>query len=166
MKDRITLGQITSAVGIKGEVRVFPYTDSMERFSQIKTLQIEEQEYTIERVSYRKNMVVLKLEGITDRNLAEQQKGKKLYLNKEDMWEIPEDTYFVSDLLGMTVFNEKGETIGTLVDVVQNSAQDLYQVETQSGYRFLIPAVKEFILSVCIEEKTMMVRLIEGLVEL
>ncbi|MEA4987983.1 MAG: ribosome maturation factor RimM, partial [Anaerovorax sp.] len=110
MKDRITLGQITSAVGIKGEIRVYPYTDYMERFSEIKKLLVEEKEYVIERVSYRKNMVILKLKGIEDRNLAEEQKGKKLYLNKEDMWEMPEDTYFVSDLLGLTVLSESNET--------------------------------------------------------
>ncbi|WP_206458992.1 ribosome maturation factor RimM [Anaerovorax sp. IOR16] len=166
MKDRITLGQITSAVGIKGEMRVYPYTDYMERFSEIEKLQIEEKEYAIERVSYRKNMVILKLKGIEDRNLAEEQKGKKLYLNKEDMWEIPEDTYFVFDLLGLTVLNESNETIGVVTDVIQNSAQDIYQIKMKNGKQFLLPAVKEFILSVNIEEKTMIVRLIEGLVEL
>lgn len=166
MKDRITLGQITSAVGIKGEMRVYPYTDYMERFSEIEKLQIEEKEYAIERVSYRKNMVILKLKGIEDRNLAEEQKGKNLYLNKEDMWEIPEDTYFVFDLLGLTVLNESNETIGVVTDVIQNSAQDIYQIKMQNGKQFLLPAVKEFILSVNIEEKTMIVRLIEGLVEL
>ncbi len=166
MKDRIALGQITSAVGIKGEVKVYPYTDIIERFSQIETLQIEELEYKIERVSYRNNMVVLKLEGISDRNLAELQKGKKLYLDKELMWEVPEDTYFISELIGIKVFTEDGEPLGTLTDVIQNSTQDLYQITTASGKQFLLPAVKEFVRSVCIEEKTMTVRLIEGLVEL
>lgn len=165
MKDRITLGKITSAVGIKGEVRVYPYTDYIERFSEIKELQVESTVHKIERVSYRKNMVVLKLEGIDYRNLAEEQKGKKLYLNKEDMWEIPEDTYFVADLLGLNVLNEEGEHIGILTDVIQNSAQDIYEIQMENKKKFLLPAVKEFVLSINIEGKNMVVRLIEGLVE-
>lgn len=166
MKDRIALGQITSAVGIKGEVRVYPYTDYMERFSEIKKLQVESKTYAVERVSYRKNMVILKLEGVNDRNLAEEQKGKMLYLNKEDMWKMPEDTYFISDLIGLTVQKESGEKIGRITDVIQNTAQDIYEIEMENGNQFLLPAVKEFILSVNIEEKMMVVRLIEGLVEL
>lgn len=166
MKEKITVGKITSAVGIKGELRVYPYTDVPERFSEIKTIQIEQELYQIEKVSYRKGMVVLKVRGIEDRTAAELQRDKKLYIDKEELWEIPEDTYFVSDLLGCAVYNEDGMQIGILSDVIQNSAQDLYEIKTAEDKTFLIPAVKEFILDVDIAKRKIIVHLIEGLVQL
>lgn len=166
MKEIITVGQVTSVVGIKGELKVYPYTDIPERFEQIPRVLIEESSYKIEKASVRKGMVILKLAGIEDRNTAELQKGKKLYIKKEELWEVPEDTYFVSDLLGCTVCDEQGELVGELCRVTQNRAQDIYEIKTPQGKELMIPAVKEFILDVDIAQKKMIVHLIEGLKDL
>lgn len=164
--EKIKLGQIVTAVGIKGEVKVYPYTDIPERFEEIDSLMIESKTAIINGVRYMKNMVILRLEGVDDRNAAEALRGKNLYIDRKDMWEMPEDTYLVKDLLGMTVMDPEGNRIGKLVDVIQNSAQDLYEIEREDGKKFLLPAVGEFVQTVNLNKRIMIVRLIEGLVEL
>jgi len=164
--EKIKLGQIVTAVGIKGEVKVYPYTDIPERFEEIDSLMIESKTAKINGVRYMKNMVILRLEGVDDRNAAEALRGKNLYIDRKDMWEMPEDTYLVKDLLGMTVMDPEGNRIGKLVDVIQNSAQDLYEIEREDGKKFLLPAVGEFVQTVNLNKRIMIVRLIEGLVEL
>lgn len=164
--DAVKLGKITAPVGIKGEVRVYPYTDEPTRFSSVEKLNIGEIVFTVEKVRYVKNMVVLKLSGIDNRNDAERMRGKELTIEKEMLWEIPEDTYFVKDLLSSTVLLEDGTLVGKLSDVIHNKAQDLYEVTKEDGHRFLIPAVKEFVLRVDIENKEMIVHLVDGLEDL
>jgi len=164
--EKIKLGQIVAAVGIKGEVKVDPYTDVLERFEQIDSLMIESKTARILDVRYMKGRVILRLDGVDDRNAAEALRGKYLYIHREDMWEMPEDTYLVKDLLGMTVIGEDGSRIGTLTDVILNSAQDLYEIETQDGKKFLLPAVGEFVREVDLEKRTVTVHLVEGLMEL
>ena len=164
--EKIKLGQIVTAVGIKGEVKVYPYTDIPERFEEIDSLMIESKTAKINGVRYMKNMVILRLEGVDDRNAAEALRGKNLYIDRKDMWEMPEDTYLVKDLLGMTVMDPEGNRVGKLVDVIQNSAQDLYEIEREDGKKFLLPAVGEFVQTVNLNKRIMIVRLIEGLVEL
>ena len=164
--EKIKLGQIVTAVGIKGEVKVYPYTDIPERFEEIDSLMIESKNAKINGVRYMKNMVILRLEGVDDRNAAEALRGKNLYIDRKDMWEMPEDTYLVKDLLGMTVMDPEGNRIGKLVEVIQNSAQDLYEIEREDGKKFLLPAVGEFVQTVNLNKRIMIVRLIEGLVEL
>ena len=164
--EKIKLGQIVTAVGIKGEVKVYPYTDIPERFEEIDSLMIESKTAKINGVRYMKNMVILRLEGVDDRNAAEALRGKNLFIDRKDMWEMPEDTYLVKDLLGMTVMDPEGNRVGKLVNVLQNSAQDLYEIEKEAGKTFLLPAVGEFVQTVNLNKRIMIVRLIEGLVEL
>ena len=165
--ERIKLGIITAPVGIKGEVRVYPFTDEITRFSAIKELEIENTPAVIENCRYQKDMVVLKLSVIPDRNAAEAARNKTLYLRKENLWEVPKDTYFCQDLIGMKVVSVEGEELGTLVEVIKNTAyQDIYRVEKPDGKDFMIPAVKEFIEDVNIDGKIITVKLIEGLTDL
>ncbi len=164
--ERVKLGKITAPVGIRGEVRVYPYTDEITRFSDIKELELEDRPAKVLGVRYQKDMVVLKLDLLPDRNAAETARGKTLYLAKDKLWAMPENTYFVSDLLGCRVY-EDGACLGTLSQVVQNtSAQDLYEVEREGAKPLLIPAVKEFILAVDPQEKRIDVKLPEGLLDL
>ena len=160
------LGQITSPVGIKGEVRVYPYFD-ISLFSDVKRILIEgETEYRdLEHFRQDKNMIVLKLSGVNDRNTSESLRNKYLVLPKEEMFELPSDTYFYDDLIGMSVFDENNNLVGTLIDINQNSKQDIYIVDTGSK-TFMLPAVEEFILSVDTDNKKMLVKLIDGIVDL
>ena len=162
----VKLGKITAPVGIKGEVRVYPYTDEPTRFSSIKKLDADGASFNIEQVRYAKNMVILKLAGIDTRNDAEQMRGKEVSIKKEMLWDIPDDTFFIKDLLGCTVVSEENSYIGILNDVIQNKAQDLYEIKKEDGHTFLLPAVKEFVLHVDTQSKRIKVRLVEGLTDL
>ena len=159
----IKLGKITAPQGIKGEVRVYPYTDKPARFSEIEAVLLNGRRCRIEKARYMKNMAVLKLEGIDDRNAAEAVRNLELLLPREELWKQPEDTYFVDDLVGCAVVAEAGAPVGTLKRVHSRPAQDLYEIERGDGSTFLLPAVKEFIKDVKTDEKIIVIHLIEGL---
>lgn len=163
MDDLIKVGQVSSPQGIKGEVNVYPYTDELERFSQFESVILDGKKLAIEKVRYAKNMAVIKLEGVDDRNASEKLRGKDLFIRRENLPEQPEDVYFIQDLIGMSVMNEAGCYVGELVEVNQNSAQDIYIIKRSDGSSFMLPAVKEFVRKVDIEQGCMTVHLIEGL---
>lgn len=165
MLNRFRLGQIVNAVGLKGESKVYPYTDYKERFEELDSLYIENTVYEIEKVRYMGEMAVIKFAGISNRNDAEALKGKYLYIDRENARTLGEDEYFVPDLIGIDVKDEEGKFIGKICDVIQNSAQDVYEIEISKGKTFMIPAVGEFILNVDINNKEMIVRLIEGMID-
>lgn len=165
MLKRFKLGQIVNAVGLKGESKVYPYTDYKERFEELDSLYIENTVYKIEKVRYMGEMAIIKFAGVSDRNAAEALKGKYLYIDRENARELGEDEYFVPDLIGLEVIDEEGQRIGELSDVIQNSAQDVYEVKMPEGKTFMIPAVGEFILKVDMDKREMIVRLIEGMID-
>jgi 16S rRNA processing protein RimM len=162
----VKIGKITAPVGIKGEVRVYPFTDESTRFSDMKKLYLDEAGYEIENVRYSKDMVVLKLGGVDNRNDAQALRGKELFLDKALLWDIPEDTYFIKDLIGLHVQSEEGEPLGILTQVIKSKAQDLYEITGPDGRPFLLPAVKEFILHIDMEKRQLTAHLIEGMKEL
>lgn len=160
------IGKIVNAVGLKGEVRVYNYSDYKERFSEIKTVFVEDKQYTIQNARYMKDVAVLKLEGVDDRNGAEALKNKDLYITEDMLRVLPEDTYYIKDLVGLNVFDDQGDHLGILSDVYQNSAQDLYEIQLENKKKILLPAVEEFILDINMKERTMKVKLIDGLLDL
>lgn len=169
--DKIRLGQITGAAGIKGEVKVYPYADEKEVFSEISYVLIGDERFNVKGARYQKNIAILTLEGIGDRTSAERYRGRDLHIERADAPPLPEDTYYVKDLVGLRVVEESGDgslkEIGALSDVIKNSAQDLYEVSPLDGGRpFLIPAVEEFVKEIDLEAGRIRVRLIEGLREL
>ena len=164
--DRIKLGQITAPVGIKGEIRVYPYLEQA-RFSDVKKVCLDDgKEMSVERVRTDKNMIVLKLSGVDDRNRAEQLRNRILYLPETESLDLGEDTYYVDDLKGLSVTDINGTQLGILTEVISRIAQDLYEVKRADGKSFLIPAVKEFIVEVDMDSRTMKVNIPEGLMEL
>ena len=110
-------------------------------------------------------MVIIKFVGISDRNAAEALKGKYLYIDRENARKLDEDEYFVADLIGMKVQDGAGNPVGMLSDVIQNTAQDVYEIELPDGKKFMIPAVGEFILDVDMDSRIMVVKLIEGMID-
>ena len=111
-------------------------------------------------------MVILKLEGADDRNAAEALRGKELYITEDDLPELPEGQYYVRDLIGMSVTEEDGNLLGHVTDVLQNTAQDIFEVESENGKKLLIPKVEQFVLDVDAEKREITVRLIEGMLDL
>ena len=161
--DKIKLGKITAPVGVKGEVRVYPYTDTPTRFSAVKEIFVENTPANIESVRYQKDMVVVKLDISPDRNAAETLRNKELYLDRAKLWDIPDGTYFVSDLLGAECRDEEGRVLGHFAEVIQNPAQDIYVIEDGAKARHMVPAVKAFIKSVDIKNRLIIIHTIPGL---
>ena len=162
--EKINIGKIVNAVGLKGEVKIYNYSNAKERYEGLGIICVENENYEIEKVRYNKDMVILKLLGINDRTSAEELKGKDLFINESELAELPEGEYYVRDMIGISVVENDGSTLGILSNVIQNKAQDLYEVEMSDGKTILIPAVEEFILDIDIDAKRMIVKLIDGLV--
>ena len=165
--EKLRLGRIINVVGLKGELRVYTYTDYKEKFEEIDYVLLNNKKYWIEGVRYLKNMAILKLAGIDNRTQAESYKDQDLYIFRKDAPPLPKGTYYVKDLIGLLVVDQNGKEIGRLNDVILNNAQDLYEVQPIGGGKtFCVPAVDEFILEINLEEGIIRVHLIEGLMEL
>ena len=168
--EKIRIAKIVNAVGLKGEVKVYNYSDVRERFEELDEIIISGKDHESVRrilnVRYQGNMVILSLEGIDDRNKAEAVKNFDIYITEADLRELPEDTFYVRDLIGMKVTDEGvyGD-IGTIKDVLQNTSQDIYVVRTEDGRDILIPAVKDFIKSVDTENGVITTTLIPGFID-
>ena len=163
--EKIKIGQIVNAVALKGEVKVYSYSEP-HRYTELETVYLGDDVYTIRNVRYQANMVILKLAGVDDRNAAEALKGRDVYIDESQLPALPEDTYYIRDLIGLEVADESGKILGTVNDVIKNSAQDLYEVRRENGKPLLIPGVAEFILDVDLEGGRVTVRLPQGLTEL
>ena len=164
--EKIKIGKIVNTVGLKGEVKVYNYSDSIEIYDTIESIYVEDRLTVIENVRAQKNMVILKLEGADDRNAAEALRGKELYITEDDLPELPEGQYYVRDLIGMSVTEEDGNLLGHVTDVLQNTAQDIFEVESENGKKLLIPKVDQFVLDIDAEKREITVRLIEGMLDL
>ncbi|WP_432665128.1 ribosome maturation factor RimM [Wukongibacter baidiensis] len=170
MGEQIRIGQIVSTQGLKGDVRVYPLTDYKERFEELQYITLEDDrsnlKLEIEKVRYKGKLIILKFKGLNNINDVEKLKDKYIVIDKDEARDLPEDTYYIFDLIGSKVVDEEDSHIGKLVDVMQNTAQDLYVIEYKSTKKkIFVPAVKEFIKEVNIEDKIIKVKLIEGMIE-
>ena len=164
--EKILIGKITSAVGLKGEVKVYNYSDSIEIYEETPQIYVGDELMDVISVRQQKNMVVLRLSGFTDRDAAERARGREIFVTEADLPELPEGQFYVRDLIGMQVVTEEGEDLGKVTDVIQNTAQDLFEVELPEGRKVLIPKVDAFVRSIDGETRTVTVRLQEGLLDL
>lgn len=164
--EKILIGKIVNAVGLKGEVKIYNYSDSHEIYENTNAVYVDDELMKVQRVRLQKNMVILKLEGIDDRNEAERAKGREIFVTEDDLPELEEGEYYIRDLIGMEVVLEDGSHLGTMTDVLQNSPQDIFQLVTENGKEVLIPRVPEFVIDINTDERKITVRLIEGMLEL
>lgn len=169
MEQFLRVGVISSTHGLKGEVKVFPTTDDPRRFEGLKKVLLdtgkEQIKLEITGVRFFKNQVILKFRGYDHINDIEKYKGMDLLIAREDAVPLEENENFIADLIDMTVVTDLGETLGTLVDVLQTGANDVYVVETPQKKEILLPAIRDCILSVDVEEKKMVVHVLEGLLD-
>ena len=167
MEERFQVGVITSTHGIKGEVKVFPTTDNVKRFK--KNMEIildtgkENIQLTVESVKFFKQFVILKFKGIDNINDIEKYKTKSLYVTRANAVRLRKDEYFIADLLGVDVWEDNGEKLGVLKDVIETGANDVYVITLEDGKELLIPAIKECILDVDVENRKMTVHVMDGL---
>ena len=167
MEDLLQVGVITTTHGIRGEVKVFPTTDDAHRFDYLQSVLLDTGkelcELDIERVKYFKQYVILKFKDVDNINDIEPYKGKSLYVTREFAVPLKENEYYIADLIDMEVYLENGEYFGTLMDVMETGANDVYVVHIESGKEVLKPAIKDCIKKVDVENGKMVIHLLKGL---
>ncbi len=170
MENLLRVGVITSTHGVRGEVKVFPTTDDMNRFKKLKTVILdtgkEQKTLTIEQVKFFKNMVILKFKGLDNINDVEMWRQKDLLITRDQAVKLSPDENFIVDLIGLTVMTDEGEKLGIMKDVLQTGANDVYIVKTDAGKEILLPAIKDCILNVDLEKGEMLVHVLDGLLDL
>ena len=125
---------------------------------------LDGQEVKIENVRYKGKIVILKVSNISDRDTAERQKDRNVYIWEDQTEKLPEGTYYVRDILGFSVFDTEDNQLGVLRDVTGSGAQDILNIIDKEGKNIMIPAVPEFLISADMKEKKIIVRLIEGMI--
>lgn len=167
MEDMLQVGVISSTHGIAGEVKVFPTTDDPKRFKKLKQVLLdtgkELLELDIVQVKFFKQMVILKFKQFQNVNEVERFRGKSLLVTREHAVKLQKDEYFIADMIDMKVISTEGEDLGTLTDVMQTGANDVYVVKDSDGKELLLPAIKECIREVDMEAGVMTVYLMPGL---
>lgn len=162
------IGKIISTHGIKGEMKVFPLTDNLFRFDSLKRAYIGDNKIEVEldKVKYHKNLAILKFKEYDDINQILPLKDSYIFVDEEGKVVLPENHFFIYDLLNSKVFDTKSNLIGTIVDVIQGPSNDVYVVkDIEKNKEYLIPAVKQFIVNVNVANKTLVIDPIEGMIE-
>lgn len=170
MEDLLQVGIITSTHGVRGEVKVYPTTDNPRRFRRLKEVVLdtgrEKLNLEIEGVKFFKQFVILKFKGLDNINDIEKYRQKSLYVTRKNAVRLQRDEYFIADLIGLKVQDEDGTELGTVKDVIETGANDVYEVEMADGRSLLLPAIKQCILNVDVENGMMQVHVLEGLLDL
>lgn len=168
MQEYLEIGQIVNTHGIRGHVKVNAFTDDITRFDDLKSVYIVRKDFLeeveIEEVKYHKNMVLLKLKGINDMTSAEKLKGLYLKINRKDAVELPEDTYFIADLIGLEVYTDEGKLLGIVDDIYSVKSNDIYVVKDDLGKQILLPAINDVIKIIDLDNKKITVHLLKGLI--
>ncbi len=164
----IEIGQIVNTNGLKGVVKVNPFTDDIGKFEDLKYVYIqlknELKKIKIEQVRYNKNQVLLKLEGIDSIEEAEKYRNFYLKTEKESQEDLGEDTYYIVDLIGLDVYTDKNEYLGKIEDVFPTGSNDVYVVKDNLGKQILIPTIADVVKEVDLKNKKMIINLIPGLI--
>ena len=170
MEDLLQVGIITSTHGVRGEVKVYPTTEDPRRFRRLKEVVLdtgrEKINLEIEGVKFFKQFVILKFKGLDNINDIEKYRQKSLYVTRKNAVRLQRDEYFIADLIGLKVQDEDGTELGTVKDVIETGANDVYEVEMADGRSLLLPAIKQCILNVDVENGMMQVHVLEGLLDL
>ena len=169
MEQFLKEGVITSVHGIRGEVKVFPTTDDPRRFKKCKEVWIDPDQgkraLEIEHVKFFKQFAIIKFKGFENPDEIIPYKGKELYVTRENAVPLGENEYYIADLIGIQVFDEEDTLLGSLEDVIETGANDVYSIRTGEGREILLPAIRECILDVDVEGRRMRVHIMDGLLE-
>lgn len=171
MEKYLRVGVITSPHGVRGEVKVYPTTDDAMRFKKLDHVILdlgrgESRELKIRKVKFFKNMVILKFDGVDTMNEVEGWRQKDLLITRDQAVPLQEDEFFITDLIGLTVVTDEGDTLGTLTDVMETGANDVYCVKAPEGKELLLPAIHDCILDVDLDKEEMLVHVLPGLLDL
>ena len=170
MVDLFQVGTISSTHGVRGEVKVYPTTDDVRRFKKLKEVLLDTGKemltLEVESVKFFKQFAILKFKGVDTLNDVEKYRMKNLFVTRANAVRLQKDEYFIADLIGLSVITEDEEVLGELTDVIQTGANDVYVVTMSDGKEVLMPAIKECILSVDMENGQMKVHVMDGLLDL
>ena len=168
MQKRLEVGQIVNTFGIKGEIKVTPFTNDIRRFDDLKKVYVktrkESKLYNVENARYHKNMILLKLKGINTPEEAEMLRNAFLEIDREDAIPLEEGTYFIADLLGLEVYTDEGKLLGKVEDIYNTGSKDIYVIKDELGKQVLLPGINEVIKEVDLNNGKIIVHLIPGLV--
>ena len=167
MKPYLELGQIVNVKGLKGEIKVNPFTENINRFETLNKILIKQKneikEYEIEKVTYHKNQVILKLKGIDTIEAAETLRNYYILINRKDLEPLEPGKYYIADLIGLEVYTEDGIVLGKVDDIYNTGSNDIYVVKDELGKQKLLPGIPDVIKKVDLENSKIIVNLIEGL---
>ena len=167
MEQLLRVGVISSTHGVRGEVKVYPTTDDVNRFKKLKNVVLdtgkEHLKLEVSGVKFFKNQVILKFKGIDNINDIEKYKGKDLLVNREDAVALEENENYVADLIDLKVVTDEGQVLGVLTEVMETGANDVYVVQMNDGKELLLPAIKECVLSIDVEGRVIKVHVMDGL---
>lgn len=168
MEKQFQVGVISSTHGVRGEVKVFPTTDDVSRFKKLKKVYLdtgkEQIPLEIQQVKFFKQFAIVKFKGIDNINEIERYKGKSLMIDRKDAVKLAKDEYYIADMIGMDVFtDEPEEHFGVMKDVLETGANDVYIIDSDNHGEVLVPAIRQCIKEVDIEQGKMVIHLMEGL---
>lgn len=168
MTKYLEIGQIVNTFGIKGMVKVKPFTDNIERFSNLEKIYIKNKsgqtEYKIQEIKYHKNMVLIKFEGIENPEQADLLRNSYLIVDRETEEPLEPGRYYIVDMIGLDVFTDDNEYLGKLEDIYNTGSNDIYVVKNELGKQVLLPAIEDAIKNIDMDNKKVIVHLIPGLV--
>lgn len=169
MEELFQIGAVTSTHGLRGELKVYPTTDEPARYHKLKEVILdtgkEQLSLKIEHARLFKQMVIIKFEGFDHINEVEKFKGAKLYVMRENALELREDEYYFADLAGLRVETEEGQLLGKVTDILQTGANDVYVIGRERQKDLLIPAIKDCVKQIDLENGRMVIHLLPGLLE-
>lgn len=168
MEKYLEIGQIVNTFGIKGQVKVNPFTDDIKKFEKLKEIYIEKKNelklFQIEKVNYSKNMVILKLKGIETPEEAEKLRNSYIKIDRKNAKKLPEGTYYIADLIGLDVYTDENKLLGKLDYIYNAGSSDIYVVKDEQGKEILLPAIKDVLKQVDLKNGKIIVHIIEGLI--
>ena len=170
MVEFLRVGTIASTHGSRGEVKVFPTTDDVKRFKKLKHCFLdtgkERIPLEVESVKFFKQFAILKFKDYDNINDVEKYKGKDLLVDRANAVKLQKDEYFIADLIGLKVVTDEGNDFGTLKDVLQTGANDVYVIDGTDGKEYLFPVIRECVLDISLEKGIVTVHIMPGLLDL
>ncbi|WHH59424.1 ribosome maturation factor RimM [Petroclostridium sp. X23] len=167
--EQLEVGKIVNTHGVRGSVKVIPLTDDPTRYEQLDWVYIQQngklEKIYIDDVKYQKNNIILKFRHVNTIDDAEKLKNKMLLIDRDKAVKLPENRYFICDLIGLEVKTQEGQYLGKISDVISTGSSDVYIIKPLEGKDILIPAIKEVVIQIDIDNNSMIVKPLEGLIE-
>lgn len=167
MENLLEIGKIVNTHGLRGEVKVVPWTDSPDDFEAVEKVFLKiKSEYmplTVKSVRYQKNNLIVKFREFDNINDVEAFKGATLYCDRDELGELPEGVYYIVDLIGLTVVSDEGDVVGVIADVFNTGANDIYDVKREGKKNLLLPVIDEVVKEIDMEKGQVTVHIMEGL---